>query len=758
MRPKSPNFAGQDELYPLSLAASATLDYHSNIEGFGRALTGLKGVNGFAVWLPAALKTEPALLLSLPANVVAPAFFPKSHPLRGEFGRRPFVLGAASDPRYRLLGTATGSVAVFALPDGAFCAIGLEHPHDGSAGAVVKILRPVLSLWSNALKACRASAALKHQRAEGKQAKQVLRAAKTRLKQMEADFKDLFDNAVEGIFRTTPNGQYLRVNPALARIYGYDNPQHMLQELTDISRQLYVEAGRREEFKALMDASDELRDFESRIHRRDGSVLWINENVRAVRSESGKLLYYEGMVMNITKRKNAEAQLMHAALHDALTGLANRSLFLDRLRHAVETGRRRPDYLFGVLYLDLDRFKLVNDSLGHQAGDQLLKAVASRLEAAVRPGDSVARMGGDEFAILVEDIRDQSDALRVAERILEGLDQPVTIHSHELNIGASIGIALKHAGVQHPEDLLRDADTAMYRAKGRLGSARIALFDLGMHEKVLERLTMEADLRKAVGTDEICAYYQPIVRLKDGVLAGFEALARWKHPKGMLISPIHFIPIAEETGMIDALGEQILDLALGQLALWGPRAAGIFMSVNLSPKQLESPTLVERVAASLQVYNIEPGRLKLEITESLLMRNPEKAAQTLHALRAMGVRLSMDDFGTGFSSLSVLHRFPLDTLKVDRSFVQTITENGGNLTMVKTIIALAHQMNMDVVAEGIEKEYHAGHLRELGCEYGQGYLYAAPLEAGAAGEILAQKFSFELNQALAHGARASDIA
>jgi diguanylate cyclase (GGDEF)-like protein/PAS domain S-box-containing protein len=569
-----------------------------------------------------------------------------------------------------------------------------------------------------------------------------LRAAKTRLAQVEEDFKEIFENAVEGIFRSTPGGQYLRANPALARILGYDDPQHLLRELTDIGRRLYVEPSRREEFKALLDAGPELRDFESRVYRRDGGIVWINENARAVRNDGGRLLYYEGMIMDITKRKNAEAQMMHTALHDTLTGLANRNLFLDRLWHAFELGRRRPDCLYAVLSIDLVRFKLVNDSLGHQAGDELLQAVAVQLEAAIRPGDSVARMGGDEFAILVEDIRDQSDALRVAERVLQNLEEPIRLRGHELNVEASIGIALAHPGVRDPEDLLRDAATAVYRAKGGVGAARIALFDAGMHESVMDRLQMEAALRKAIGTQGIRAHFQPIVRLKDGRIAGFEALARWKHPDGSMIPPVDFIPLAEEIGLIDVLGEQIMDQALNQLLAWGPCADRIFLSVNLSPKQLESPTLVERVAAALQLYGVEPHRLKLEITESLLMRDPDKAAQTLHGLRALGVRLSMDDFGTGFSSLSVLHRFPLDTLKVDQSFVRAVTEKGDNLTIINTIIALAHQMNMDVVAEGVEEGFQGQYLKDLGCEYGQGYLYAKPLEAGPAGVLLAKETSF----------------
>jgi diguanylate cyclase (GGDEF)-like protein/PAS domain S-box-containing protein len=552
----------------------------------------------------------------------------------------------------------------------------------------------------------------------------------------DAAFKELFNFAVGGIFRSTPEGKYLWVNQALARMYGYDDPQHLLKKLTNIGHQLYVEPSRREEFKGLMEQSDELRDFESRVYSRDGSILWVNENVRAVRDKQGKLLYYEGMIINITKRKDIEAQMLHATVHDPLTGLANRGLFLDRLRHALSLGRRKKDYLFGVLYVDVDRFKLVNDSLGHAAGDELLKAVASRLEGAVRPGDSVARIGGDEFAVLVEDIRDQSDAKRVADRILQDLEAPMFLQGHELAVSASIGIALSHPDLDQPEDLLRDADTAMMRAKGRLGDARVSLFDLGMHAKVLERLEMEASLRKAVGTDEIRAYYQPIMNLAEGTLAGFEALARWQRDDGLLISPIHFIPLAEEIGIIDVLGEQILDQSLAQLAAWGPRATGLFMSVNLSPKQLESPDLVAKVSAALKKHGINPICLKLELTESLLMSNPDRAAEQLHALRDLGLHLSMDDFGTGYSSLSVLHRFPLDTLKVDRSFVSSITEKGDNLTMVNTIVSLAHQLNMEVVAEGIEKDYHAQFLNELGCEFGQGYLWAKPLEADKAGLLL----------------------
>jgi diguanylate cyclase (GGDEF)-like protein/PAS domain S-box-containing protein len=722
----------QEDLYPLSLAASSSLDYHTNVEAFGRAITGLAGVNGFALWFPAAAKTEPALILALPAGLPAPAYFPKTHPLRREFGRRPFIIGEAADPRYRLLGRAQGSVAVFILPDGAYCAIGLDCPHDGAAGAAVKALRPLLGTWSNALKACRASAALKSHKAQGLQAQKTLRAATSRLKQVEADFKDLFDNAVEGIFRTTPGGQYLRVNPALARMYGYATPQEMLGDLTDISKQLYVEKSRRAEFQALMEGSDELRDFESRIYRRDGSVIWISENVRAVRGEKGELKYYEGMIINISKRKAAEAKLLHQALHDSLTGLANRSLFLDRLAHAMQLGRREAGYQFGVLYVDLDRFKLVNDSLGHGAGDRLLREVALRMEACLRPGDSVARLGGDEFAVLVEGVHGPADARRVADRILAALDPVVTIEGHDLTVSASIGIALSHPGLEKPEDLLRDADTAMYRAKGRTGSECIALFDHGMHKEMLQRLTLEADLRKAVGTEEIVAYYQPIMDLKTGALAGFEALARWQRPDGRLVSPLDFIPVAEECGLIDTLGEQILDQALGRLAAWGLRARGLFMSVNLSPRQLEKPDLCARVASLLAKHGVPAAALKLEITESLLMNNPEKAASQLHALKALGLRLSLDDFGTGYSSLSVLHRFPLDTLKVDRSFIQPITAGGGNLTMVKTIVALAHQLGMDVVAEGIEQDFHAGCLKGLGCEYGQGYLYAKPLTAAQA--------------------------
>jgi len=419
----------------------------------------------------------------------------------------------------------------------------------------------------------------------------------------------------------------------------------------------------------------------------------------------------------------------HAAFHDALTGLPNRSLFTDHLRVALRRAHQNEKYLFGVLFLDLDRFKNINDSLGHPCGDELLKLVARRLEMCIRQTDMVARFGGDEFAILLDAIQDASDAVRVAEKVQQVISEPFKLVSHEAITTASIGVALSTSGYTEAEDIIRDADTAMYRAKDR-GKARCEIFDTAMHTRAVTLLRLESDLRRALEKDELCVYYQPIVSLASGELHGFEALVRWQHPERELVSPDDFIPLAEETGLILPIGLRVLSDACSQLRKWQQYSLSnrdLIMSVNLSGKQLMQPDLIERIEEVLHESQINPWHLKLEITETVVMENPELAAVTLARLRSLGVRLSIDDFGTGYSSLSYLNRFPVDTLKIDRSFVTSMNAADENLQIVKTIVTLAGNLGMQVVAEGVETEEQLEQLRSLKCQYGQGFLFSKPL-------------------------------
>jgi diguanylate cyclase (GGDEF)-like protein len=420
----------------------------------------------------------------------------------------------------------------------------------------------------------------------------------------------------------------------------------------------------------------------------------------------------------------------HAAFHDALTGLPNRSLFTDHLRVALRRAHQNEKYLFGVLFLDLDRFKNINDSLGHPCGDELLILVARRLEMCIRQTDMVARFGGDEFAILLDAIQDASDVVRIAEKVQQAISAPFKLVSHETITTASIGVALSSGGYTEAEDIIRDADTAMYRAKDR-GKARCEIFDTAMHTRAVTLLRLESDLRRALEKDEFCVYYQPIISLASGELHGFEALVRWQQPERGIVSPSDFIPLAEETGLILPIGLCVLRDACLQLRKWQQYSwsnRDLIMSVNLSGKQLEQPDLIERIEEVLHESQINPWHLKLEITETVVMENPELAAVTLAKLRSLGVRLSIDDFGTGYSSLSYLNRFPVDTLKIDRSFVSSMNEADENLQIVKTIITLAGNLGMQVVAEGVETEAQLDQLRSLKCQYAQGFLFATPLE------------------------------
>jgi diguanylate cyclase (GGDEF)-like protein len=468
----------------------------------------------------------------------------------------------------------------------------------------------------------------------------------------------------------------------------------------------------------------------------DGARRWFS--VRATRFQGSNRVRVVVAHEDITQRKMAEEQLLHDAFHDSLTDLPNRALFMDRLQRAIHRTKRQANYRFAVLFLDLDGFKVVNDSLGHATGDELLIAIGRRLELGMRRGDTLTRLGGDEFAILADDIRDLGDAILLAERVRLDLRAPFNLGGHEVFATASVGIALGSKDRERPEDLLRDADTAMYRAKAQ-GKERFVVFDQAMHTSVVERLRLETDLRRAIDRGEFAVHYQPIVALRTGRIAGFEALVRWEHPERGMIAPSVFIPVAEETGLILHLGLWVLRAACRQLRTWqegAPELSSLMISVNLSSKQLMQPDLVEQVDQVLRETGLAPEHLKLEITESVIMEHPPSANEVLGRLKDRGIQLSLDDFGTGYSSLSYLHRFPIDTLKVDRSFVNRIDAEDGDPVIVQTIVALAHNLGMQVIAEGVETEEQVNRLKAMGCEYGQGYFFARPVDGDSAGALL----------------------
>jgi diguanylate cyclase (GGDEF)-like protein len=441
--------------------------------------------------------------------------------------------------------------------------------------------------------------------------------------------------------------------------------------------------------------------------------------------------YVEKLEGTSKELQESREHFRHAAFHDALTGLPNRSLFTEHLRLALGRAHQNDEHRFCVLFLDLDRFKNMNDSLGHPCGDELLIMVARRLETCIRKTDIVARFGGDEFAILLDSLEDPADAIRVAEKVLQTISAPFKLTSHEAITTASIGVALSSPNYKEAEDIIRDADTAMYRAKEG-GKARYEIFNTAMHTRAVTLLRLETDLRRAIENDELCVYYQPIVSVGNGQLYGFEALVRWHHPERGIVSPTDFIALAEETGLILPLGLNVLREACRQLRTWQQRSLSerdLVMSVNLSAKQIMQADLIEQIAAVLHESELKPWHLKLEVTESVVMDNPEVAAVTLAKLRALGVRLSIDDFGTGYSSLSYLNRFPLDILKIDRSFISTMNESDENLQIVKTIVTLAGNLGLEVIAEGVETEEQLNQLRLLKCQHAQGFLFSRPMNA-----------------------------
>ena len=478
---------------------------------------------------------------------------------------------------------------------------------------------------------------------------------------------------------------------------------------------------------------------EFRIRDKAGTELWMLVRGLAVRDDRGCAVRMAGSMTDITARKKAEQQILFDAVHDAMTGLPNRTLLLDRIGQALDRNRRVGARPFAAIIIDLDRFKAINDALGSSAGDRVLRIVAQRLDISRRVGDTLARLSADEFAVLVDELDDAGDALEAAERMARAISRPITLEEgRDLVLTASIGVALSQTGYDRAEDMLRDASLSMYRAKSG-GRARIDVFDANLRRQAMAAMRMEADLRAALEQGQLCLHYQPIVLLETGTIAGFEALMRWNHPDRGLVPPAEFIPLAEETGLIAPMGRWALGEAVRQLALWQahfPRPVPLFMSVNVSTRQFRDDDLVGAVRDLLDAVPIPPSSLKLELTESLLMQDPDECRMLMQSIRDMDVRLSIDDFGTGYSSLAYLHKLPVDVLKIDRSFVRAVSTGEGNAAIVQVIAGLATILRLDAVAEGVETPDEAVYLRGL-CKYAQGYHFARPAPPDAVERLLA---------------------
>jgi diguanylate cyclase (GGDEF)-like protein/PAS domain S-box-containing protein len=559
----------------------------------------------------------------------------------------------------------------------------------------------------------------------------MLQDATDRRRAAEADrkYRAVVDSVHEVIFQTDSGGFWTFLNSAWTNTTGYSIEDSLHRCLLDF---VHVQDYRRVAeglIAVIQRQSNEYRD-EVRFINKDGTQCWLQIRISLITDEQGNRIGTSGTLNDITERKTAQEKLHFQAFHDSLTQLPNRTLFLNRLETALERYQRAvTPTSFAVFYLDLDRFKYINDSLGHLVGDEVLKQTARILESCLRPGDLAARLSGDEFTVLLENISSEKMATEVADAILQGLSYPFSLNGQEIFITASIGIAFSSLNYDSPEGVLQAADTALFRAK-RQGKARYLVFDTKMYEETMRTLRMEVELRRAVERQEFITYYQPIIRLADGEVAGFEALIRWLHPVRGLVSPLEFVGLAEETGLIVQLGWLMLREScrdLKKLQQDFPSDPPLSVSVNLSSRQFLQKDLVAQVREALEETGLDPQTLKLEITESIFMEDAEIVGSALRDLRDLGVQIWLDDFGTGFSSLSYLHRFPVDGLKIDRSFVSQMSQVGGNAEIAKTIITLAHSLDMEATAEGVETKDQTARLRALNCKYAQGWWIAQPM-------------------------------
>ncbi len=555
------------------------------------------------------------------------------------------------------------------------------------------------------------------------------RRAEEALHRQEGLYRLLADNSTELVALHEPEGEYLYVSPSCTSLLGY-RPEDLVG--TDPYRLAHSDDWKRVQTALVAAGAGRLHRTALRLRNATGEYVWFETLIRPIRDEGGRVIQLQSSSRDISERKAFEDQLEYQALHEPLTGLPNRTLFMDRLRQALARARRERSSV-AVLFMDLDRFKVINDSLGHAAGDRLLSAVAKRLRACLREADTVARLGGDEFAVLLEFNIAEGDVGKVAERVIHQLQPPFTFAGNEVFITPSIGIAFNSSADEEPQDLLRYADVAMYRAKEE-GPGNWRIFDPEVDTRATRRLEMETALRRALEREELVVLYQPIVELGSGRIAGVEALLRWRHPQRGMVGPDEFIPLAEESGLIVPIGYWVMRRACAQAVAWSSTEGldPLFVSVNLSTRQFEMPDLEQEVGRILEGTGLPPARLQLEITESELMQS----AGRIRTLKDMEVRIAIDDFGTGYSSLAYLRNLPVDALKIDRSFVHGLAESPEDDAIVRTVITLAAALGLEVTAEGVETAEQLAHLRELGCSEAQGYFFARPADPEATTTLL----------------------
>jgi diguanylate cyclase (GGDEF)-like protein/PAS domain S-box-containing protein len=555
--------------------------------------------------------------------------------------------------------------------------------------------------------------------------------AEESLQQAEEKYRGIFEDSVIGIFQATPDRRLVSINRTLAQMHGYGSSEEMMEDVSRRGPQLFVDPSRMTEMTQIVAEGGTVRGTELEIYRRDGTTKWVRMNLRGIRDASGNVVLREGTVEDITEHKAASERIKFLAYYDALTELPQRALLQDRLELALAGARRKHEKV-ALLFLDLDRFKSVNDSFGHSFGDIVLKAVAQRLKACAREQDTVARVGGDEFLILLNGVKDTADAAIAAERIMRAMNASLVLQGHSFSVGCSIGISLYPEHGMDGETLIKNADAAMYCAK-EAGRGNVRFYTDQMNAEAMERLAMDKNLRLAVEREEFFLVYQPQMEIESGRITGFEALIRWQHPEMGLVPPDRFISVAENNGLILPIGEWVLRTACAQARRWQDAGLpAVPVAVNVSAVQFRQESFCAVVRRVLQETGLPPEYLELELTESVLMSNADVTLSVLQELKGMGMKLAIDDFGTGYSSLSYLSQFPVDKLKIDQSFIRDAVENCGDAAITTAIISMTKSLRLKVIAEGVENEAQLFFLREHRCDEIQGYYFSKPLSAGEA--------------------------